>query len=186
MLLFPVFIILFFSTRLYPLPQLLNPFSLPFVVLSSVMKGQGLGSNNIIWDLLFVNKHYSITLIPGFTSKATFGNNDGRYQANSSPQPQVTGGFGYYLHLGKEQSLVSGLNFGTLGRNFEYRIPATEFDPPLRGDIITDGIIAKVYEFAYAAVPVGFENRWLNAKGYINFNVGLSLCFGLQKGREVE
>lgn len=137
-----------------------------------------------IWNILFVNKHYSIQITPGITSKAIFEKQDERYNVSSSPQAHFVLGFGYYSHISKEMSFITGLKFAVVGRNFNYQIPAAEFNPPLRGDIITNGAPSREYEFAYVALPLGLEGRWLRNKGYLNLNVGLNVCYGLQKGRE--
>jgi hypothetical protein len=86
-------------------------------------------------------------------------------------------GFTKYSHFNKNHSLLVGLFFGAFGRNFNYSIPGTEFNPPIAGDLTSNTAVSREFNFT-GSVPILFEKRWAgNNNGFWDLDIGVTVRY---------
>ena len=128
-------------------------------------------------DLIFSRRHYSFSIIPFLDQKADITKNIDKYWIHSTIMHGFEAGFRRYSHLGKNHSLVIGLFFGAFGRNFNYDIPGSEFNPPYAGNITSNTAASREFNFM-GSIPILFEKRWfMKNQNFWTAEIGLTIRY---------
>lgn len=127
--------------------------------------------------LLFTRKHLSLSTFFGFSGKAGIEAGPNNYNLGSSRRKAFGFGLNYHKNFSRELSLITGIHAAAPIRNFEYRIPASAFTPPLSYDLFNNGSVSETVVFVLR-LPLTLEGRWFTGdKKYFYLNGGGSLNF---------
>lgn len=128
-------------------------------------------------DLIYPGKHLSFYVMAGVGHRAKVSPGYPAYQAGAVPQIAFEFGFEQHYSISKRFSLNGGLHAVGAVRNFQYRIPGTEFNPPFDSEVFSNkGVSQEVYFLV--KVPVSGEFRWRHrGNSFLTTNAGLSLVY---------
>lgn len=127
------------------------------------------------YDLLYATPHFSASLIPYITQKATITTQSGNYAPTSTSVAGAQGGINYHLHFNPKYSLIVGFHAGVGGRNHHLFIPKEEFTPHLERNIDQKDRFTRTADL-YFTLPLLLERRWQHKGGnHWNITAGINV-----------
>lgn len=130
-------------------------------------------------DLIYPGKHLSFYAMTGISQRANVSPGFPAYQVGGVPQITFEFGFEQHYSISKKFSLSGGLHTAVAVRNFQYRIPGSEFNPPFDSEVFSNkGVSQEVYFLL--KVPVSGEFRWrYSGNSFLTTRAGLSLVYNV-------
>ena len=105
----------------------------------------------------------------------------GPHKLSSSPQIGFEGSVNYLLTISSNWSLLTGINVGVIGRNYDINLSGSEFVPPLQYNLDNFGSITGEKDIWYLKIPIYIQKRWQikNTGAFFYFEGGVYIGFGL-------
>lgn len=127
--------------------------------------------------MIFSRSSTSFFIAPYLDNKAKVTPVSGKYYLKA---PYMTGaevGITHYLNFDKNYSLIIGFHVGAAARNYDLRIPKSDFVPNLNFDVQEYGNTTREWDF-YMSLPIWIEKRWFTkSNSFWNLLAGVNVRY---------
>jgi hypothetical protein len=130
--------------------------------------------------LVFKKNHWGFTFMAASVNKAKVTGNSFTYNQAANNKVGVQIGLNYQINSTASNSLLTGVGFNILGRNFTYLVTKERFNPVAAKDVSANGIYSNESPIVYLSLPICFEHRWFKKKHFFSALAGAELIVPIQ------
>jgi hypothetical protein len=128
-------------------------------------------------ELIFTGSHFSVSVIPIVTQKATTTWLSGPYSMGSTAVRGIGAGGNWHFNFNEHLGYTVGLHGYASVRNFTFSIPKEDFTPPGEFIMEENGKGSRIVDM-YLSFPILFETRWLLKQNhFLNVSAGINIGF---------